>query len=58
MTEGGSHQSKPVRSFACSDMVVLGLPYSLTEDTLKDYFEKEFGPVDLYNVSFSIYKYT
>ena len=33
-------------------MIKLFQPYTLEEDELKDYFEKEFGPVDFYEVSF------
>ena len=43
--------SKRARTSACSDLICLGLPYTLEEDELKDYFEKEFGPVDFYEVS-------
>lgn len=56
-TEGGGmhYGSKQKRMEAaeeeprCVDLVVLGLPYKLTEDELKEYFE-EFGKVVLSEV--------
>jgi hypothetical protein len=49
----GSNTNISRRSGArCSDVIVLGLPYTLEAEELREYFEKEFGPLIFYEVCY------